>query len=252
MTRVDLHPDELLDPGRLHRLEPEERARLDNHLAGCAACAFELAAAQDFARAAEAGRPEDDPAVARVVEKTMSALGSRVGEAGPVVRRVGGMRWSRRVLLVAAILAMTAAAGAASWYFVLRPLLQRLETSRPPPATCTDAGARETDAVLQQVSPAPAPLPRRGPSALRAPPAPPVETEAPPPSLPVEAVPPPPPPHHPRNPEQVEPPPPVSPVAPGTPSESLLRANELRRGGQFAEAATLYRELQERFPGSRE
>jgi anti-sigma factor RsiW len=53
-TLATLHPDYLLDRARRGELPPDERRRLAAHLAGCPACAWEQAAADDFSRATRA------------------------------------------------------------------------------------------------------------------------------------------------------------------------------------------------------
>jgi|HubBroStandDraft_1064217.scaffolds.fasta_scaffold841403_2 hypothetical protein len=56
MSKLALvHPDHLLDGARRGALAPEGWRALGAHLAGCRACAFEQAAASDFARANDAG-----------------------------------------------------------------------------------------------------------------------------------------------------------------------------------------------------
>src|SRR4051794_32733305 len=49
MTVVDLHPEELLDKDARGELTTDERARLDTHLARCAACRAERMLRMDFA-----------------------------------------------------------------------------------------------------------------------------------------------------------------------------------------------------------
>ncbi|MBN1770153.1 MAG: zf-HC2 domain-containing protein [Deltaproteobacteria bacterium] len=256
MTPLDVHPDELLDPTRLPSLTPAERARLDNHLAVCPACAFELAAREDFGRLLDADRPGEPVAVARLVARTTEETGTAAGPSAGTVRGAGGVTWSRRLLLVAAILGAAGGAAAASWYLVFRPLVVGTESAAPPPAPRGDPGVQAADAATRVPAPPPA---RKSPGRRVHPATPPVGPQppdpVPPPAPPEErtaqALPPAP---SRPGPERVSPSPEPRepPAGPATPAEALLQANELRRAGDFAQAATLYLELQRRFPDSRE
>jgi hypothetical protein len=71
MTRVDLHPEDLLDQLRAGELRADERARLHNHCESCSACAFERQLIESGADLAE---PDElDHAIgARAMERMLS------------------------------------------------------------------------------------------------------------------------------------------------------------------------------------
>jgi hypothetical protein len=73
-----LHPDHLLDRARRGSLSPEERRRLAAHQAICAACAWEQAALDDFAREADAFAL-DASHLATLAERTLVASGLVAG-----------------------------------------------------------------------------------------------------------------------------------------------------------------------------
>jgi TolA-binding protein len=167
-------------------------------------------------------------------------------------------------LLVAAIIAVATGAGAAAWYLVLAPLIApRQEPLRP--ATNEPSGLN-TSPVL----PAPAATlpddetPDRRARVRRAPvvfePAEGSAAPAPEPSAPeVPATVPPFSPQRTTGPVSSTPPsPPASafstalPVPLETSAQLFAQANDLRRSGEYVEAARVYRELQASFPGSRE
>ena len=247
MTNVDLHPDELLEPSRLRTLSPSERERLDRHLAVCRACAFEIAATEGFCRVLDARSPAEDAAVARIVERTWSKLGAAGGM--PIVRKTAlpRARLGRRILLVAAILAV--AAGAAAWYFAIAPLVREAPRVETTPALQADAGRSAPAPAVPQTPPVVTPRrtmpPRTQPTA---PPAPPVVAPTPPAPPPARPQPDRPPAHAPTvSPEPPEPPVPM-PVDAATAASLFSDANDLRRAGSYADAVELYRKLQERFP----
>ncbi|MBI5487259.1 MAG: hypothetical protein HY905_08000 [Deltaproteobacteria bacterium] len=269
MSRVDLHPDDLLDPDRRRSLTPDERTRLERHLALCPACAFELAASADFARWLDHGAPDEESVAARIADRVMLALDALRPEAGGRVAAVPSrLRAPRRFVVAAVILATAATAGAAAWYLVLAP---RLAPPAPAAAACP-AGDADTPApdtgrsAAPRLSPAPAgapparpsppppaPLPPPLPAAIAPsgsdttprpapdvtlPPAPVVRSRVPVPGRPAE------PPAPQEVPDGLGPEP--------TPAQLLAQANELRRTGAYVDAAGLYRELQRRYPGTRE
>src|SRR4051812_26529688 len=68
MSTLDLHPEELLDKSAAGSLTDAERAWLDQHLAQCSVCRFELTARADFAAAAApVGDVQVDDLVARAL-----------------------------------------------------------------------------------------------------------------------------------------------------------------------------------------
>ena len=228
MSRVDVHPEDLLDAAHAGSLDALDRERLAHHVAVCAACATELAAIDDFA-AELAPLADDDALLDRLVADAM-------GETAPPVRSIEpstSKKTVRRLAwAVAASLVLGLFGGAAAAMFAMRP---RRGTEMLPD---------ETAVPSTPVAPAQA----RGARRAR------VEPEIPPPLEPEPAVEPP-----------VEPavePAVESPVEPATarapaprpPSaeELLAAANQARREHDYGQAQRLYRRLQTVHPRSRE
>jgi TolA-binding protein len=247
MTQVDLHPDELLDPERRRAATPEDRARLEQHLETCGTCDFELSAKQDFGRVLEVGTA-DQEAAERIAARALAALDEQPATGREPPRRIGRTRRGRRLLLVAAIIATASVAGAASWYLALRVLARDAAVGTIRPTESEDAGVQEAaGAVGRRATPCvatPPPRPRVVSPPTVTTPEPPVE----PPTVPTEVPPATEP--RPHRPAAVGEPP--APATLETASEAFGRANEVRRAGSFELAATMYEELQERFPASRE
>jgi TolA-binding protein len=82
VTVVDLHPEDLLERDARGELDDAERARLQQHLARCAACRFERQLRADFAEELDAELPP--AAYAGLVEHLTS---SRVDNAPPETAR---------------------------------------------------------------------------------------------------------------------------------------------------------------------
>ena len=231
MSRVDMHPEELLDAARRGELSAVERSRLSTHVDHCVACKVELAAMADFDR--EIAPREGDGALAsRLIAGALADLGvpadaGRVSGAGasPVA---GAARPMRRRVVGVAVTALTigllGGAAAAFW------------------ATSPFDGDAPAEIETPASQPAPADAPRR-PVRITTPPEP--ETVEPE-TVTLEV-------DHP----ELESPPPASlrprpePV-PLTAEELLAQGNEARRGGDYARAERLYRTLQRTYPSSRE
>ena len=120
MSRVDVHPEELLDAAREGELSPADRARLDAHLAHCTACRVELDAMEDFTREL-APRTDDAARAASIVQRALAEAGlpdagraSRTshapGRAAPTSRR-------RTVAIASAALAVGLFGGAAAAFW---------------------------------------------------------------------------------------------------------------------------------------
>lgn len=245
MSRVDLHPEDLLSGADGEgTLTADDRARLEEHLASCDACAFERAAVRDFAAALEREEGGDralaDEALAGALEelrwRALPVRGSR--------GRAGAGRMSRVLLVAAVALAAGVAAAAGTWYAISMTRRGGTAAHAAPIADASSAVA-STDAAAH----GPAQAPPRGPGAPQPAIGTPEPAVAPPPPAPiapdVSAASHP----HPRPPQRpVEPP-----VSPGETAQAIFaRANTARRVGDYEAAARAYDELGRRFPGSRE
>ena len=248
MTRVDLHPEELLEAERRGELDPAARARLDAHAAACAACAFERAAAADFEAERLRERPGDEELASRIAEATACAARAAPAEAlAPEHRRSHAaparLPWSRRLLVAAVMLCATAAAALGGFYVAAQVQSKEPEAAAPAPPSAP------------VVRPPPeAPPPAETPSARHPPPpravagTPPAEEPSVEPEPPVvlPAVP---------EPERrlrlAASPAPAAPPPP-TAAELLAAATAARRAGDWPGALELFRELRRRFTGTRE
>lgn len=208
MTRIDLHPEDLLDRAARGIATFADLTRLKQHLAECAVCRVERAL---FVQAAldAAPLPNEKSLVARLTRD----VGARL--ASPMAGRARRKSAVAGLALVAVCVAGAAAAATLA-----------LVKSAPSESTPAPAPLPTAPGVLPVVQ-SPAPVAEE-PSA-----------EEPTPSS-VESAP-----QSPR---------PAAPVAapPASASELFSRANQARRDGKVAEAARLYRGLQERFAGSHE
>jgi len=247
MNRVDLHPEELLDAQRRGEApEPEQRARLEDHLAACDACAFERAVARDFAAELERSEPADRDAAARAAA---GALEDPRVAAGTVRRSPAGFgtttRRFRLLLVAAVLLAATVGAAAAAWYALV--VIARGSAAEEQPApTCPPGQTGLAGSTVYAIPDAALPTPRAASPAV-APPGP-----APPPP----AVPNPVPPSGPTAGRHPEGPVPATPDAGSAALETaetlFSRANAARRARDYGTAARLYDDLALRFSGSRE
>jgi hypothetical protein len=225
MSRVDLHPEELLDRVRSGMATEEERLRVDAHLASCAACSIEQTLYVQTERST-APRPSDDAALLRFRAVVQRAVEERAEPRGRPGKRWVDRRWA--FFAFAATLLLTTL-GAAT--VLLR------EYRRAPLAAADNGDARAPSA----------PMPARPAMKPVVPPSldnveePPIETRGA--SDETRA-----PPSAPRNTSKVERPKTAAPTA----ADLFARANQLRRQDQAGEAAAAYRELQRLFPGTAE
>jgi TolA-binding protein len=224
MTRVDLHPEELLDRADSGALSREERVRVEAHLASCSACRFEHALVGDCKRGA-ATQPGDDVVVERIRASVTRALEER---RRPVLGVARGRQRTRALLACAALVLLTTL-GAATVILRERRLVAE-ERARALSAVETVRTVNHSATVV--VPPEP---PAKGdapaePASVNDP-----ETRlaAPKASTAVVAA------QRAKAPES-------------TAAEVFARANQLRRAGDANEAVRAYRELQRSFPGSSE
>lgn len=224
MTRVDVHPEDLLDAAHRGALDDAGRARLAQHLSHCAACAAEVAMIDDFD---VLDLPGDDALVDRLVA---GALGEapvlpvlQAPAAAPRKKAVGA---GRTILYaVAASLLLGAFGGAAAAMFAMWPALMEDEPE-PEPAP----------AAVEEAEPPPA---RRGRRARVEPVEEPIEEPVEEPALEAPVV------------VEAEPEP-ARPARAPSAEELLAAANRARREHRYPVAVRLYRRLQSAHPRSRE
>lgn len=233
MSESDLHPEDLLDRARSGQLSEDERALLDEHVAGCATCALELRVGFDFDRAGQP-RSGDHALLASItagaLEELQDDASTREVDTGAARRasRSGAGRTPMRFLAAAAVLVVVVGAAAAATY-VLPKLLRSDDSGEAQPAaprrasqatrvelsvTDEDVAGVASDEEVEPVEMDPDPLPRS------------------------------------RKPERRKPV--VEPEATPSAAELLARGNAARGRGENQEAARLYRLLQENYPQSRE
>jgi TolA-binding protein len=229
----ELHPEEMLDAARRGTLSPAARADLDAHLRRCPACRMQISMTTDFA-SAEAAAPPPGRADAEMLAGMIRRVAARPGMQ-PARSTVRG-RLGRRLAFAALYLAIGSGAASAMWSWHAR-------TTRPAPAAPETEGGKPSarPSIKKPAAPEPTPpplVPAEAPAAAetRAParavarhasPAPEIQRPAPETPPPVEAI-------------------------DRSASAIFAQANHARRAGHQAAALAQYRDLQSRFPGSRE
>jgi TolA-binding protein len=243
MTRVDLHPEDLLDRALNGLASKEDMARLESHFESCNACRLEHALAMDCRRSA-ASQPDDLVVLDNVRLSVVRAFErERLGATG-YARRRGPRRF--RFLALAAFL-LLGAAGAAVVVRVYRGREVSVPTTLGSPRMGKPGAVVAQSLPARAVAAAPVPSSLEPTAVIELPPIvepPPDDTRA------VTAA------EHRRATSTSDPvhvtseEPPASLGA--TASELFARANSLRRGGQTADAVHAYRALEQSFPGSPE
>jgi TolA-binding protein len=228
VTIVALHPEELLDRDARGELSPAEMDRLALHLRACAVCRLERTLRADFQQNEEPLGTDFD--VHGLLSRVLAPGASWEPERLP---RASAMRRMRPVLLVAALLFVAGASVAAGWGGMPRMRAQSgsQEVNWKAPAATRAAPVPVVAAVVAPVPTPPADVPVLGAPA------------------PVERV------------AKASVKPPLPDVkaglggssAPFSDAASLFaQANAVRRSGDHAGAADLYRALIDRFPRSAE
>jgi TolA-binding protein len=234
MSVVDLHPEDLLDKDAQGALEDSERARLEAHVARCSACRLERQLRADFASELEAHLPLERFAglgsLGQLAIDAMPAPGpkspARTMARGPRRRRTK-LVW---LLAAAALLVGGAAAamnglGEGPWSrFVVGA-----SSAAPPAAGTTEAPRPKIHRAPAVTLPEPAPL-----AEVAAPSAP--ELTAPP-SVPA----------HPMGGAAV-----TAPAHKPGPADLFEAASDARRRGDYGRVLDADRELEDRYPTSRE
>jgi putative zinc finger protein len=246
LSVVDLHPEDLIEREAAGPLDAADRARLDAHLARCTACRIERKLRADFVAELSAELPSHSFGLLaeEAAEEGNLARESRVslrgaGDGGPSSTRRRST-WPRRRtaktawLLAAAALLVGGVATAMGLADGDWPqLIRRVSTPDPAPAD-----VRPPDPPRAKVRRMPNPLPE-----LPAP----VETVTNTPAPVAPAVPP-----------RVLAPAPrplsISIVPPPVegPAELLDSASSARRRGEYGRALDIHRDLEARYPTSRE
>jgi TolA-binding protein len=120
MSTPELHADDLLDKESRGQLAPEERARLESHLAACSVCRFEREARSDFRAEFEADAQRSRDVPVRLGEASQ-------GRTSMLQMRPRRSRVGMTLLLVAALLVAGVAAAELA--------RNRLREPAPPPAS---------------------------------------------------------------------------------------------------------------------
>ncbi len=226
MTVVDLHPEDLLERDAQGSLESGERARLEAHLAHCAACRMERQLRLDFAGELEAEIP---------LEKVIGLGIEQVVVAAPQRESVVVLRGPRRrrhravwLLAAAALLVGGAAAAAMGLSEARWPGL------RAAPTTPVDVSPAPTQAKTHRAAMPVTDLPEPASMAASAEP---VVAVAAPPVAPSRSL---------RN------APVAAPTAVVGQAELFDSASDARRRGDYGRVLDLARELESHYPTSRE
>jgi TolA-binding protein len=235
MSVVDLHPEDLLDKDALGTLAEGERARLEAHVAHCSACRFERQLRADFAADLE-NDWQVISSVGSLALEAMPATGgkaSEIAKSGPLpLARPARRRRTRLVWLFAAAVLLVGGAAAAMNGLGERPWSRFVRTEAaptmvtPPP----EAPHAKPHHVLAVAPPEPTVAPEPVVSAP-APVHPVVHVAHVSPATPAAA------------------PAPVHVVGPG---ELFEAASDARRRGDYAHVLEADRQLEDRFPTSRE
>ena len=229
MSRVDLHPEELLDRARNGSASKEELARARGHIVNCAACRIEQGLFIEIEQSS-AAQPNDELVAARIRAFMGRAVAERSGGGASLGKRRALRKWA--TFAFAATLLLTTIGAAA---VILRehrrttaervPNAEVAKTLPKPslvvenPAEADSPGEEAKDELEKSLDQSndDAPGARAHPRAQRA------GAKA----------------ERPKAPD-------------GSAAELFARANLLRRRDEVNEAALVYRELQRSFPGSAE
>jgi len=243
MSSPDIHPENLLDKFSDGGLTPSENSLLKEHLAGCAACRFELMVRSDLETEAEAlnfDRVSTRQLLLALPEASRSLPLSQVEPAATIALPATPVpirsRVHRRRVIAITAAALALASGAAALMTTHGPTpnapqtlsaLARGNTPAVTPAHKPKASVPSTNAVPPAAASKLAPMPRE--------------------LLGVERA------HKPTAPNPRPSDSPSADEAVGlTAAELFSNANQARRASDPARATQLYRLLQRKFPGSEE
>lgn len=240
MSRIDLHPEDLIDREALGELTPREEQHLEEHRSHCVACVLEDELHADFELELEQDE-EDDEVLERVLDRVIPTQRTRRAQRPQPLLRVA---------VAAAVMLISVGAAGAAWQVYVAwtenppestpPISSNGETAEPEPQR------RETPRPRSMTPPTPqTTIPEEAGDAPS-----PVVEEAPGPESSVEI-----PVGRPDS-SSILPPTPRSeswetPSDP-TATEIFRRANRARGEGRVHEAARLYRQLSREHQGTRE
>ena len=223
MSRVDLHPEELLDRVRKGTASDEERSRAQAHVTSCGACSVEQTFYVQTVESA-ASRPGDDLALARIRGTIHRAVRPRARPLDGTHQHWTAKKWAILAFAATLLLSMLAAG---TVLLRERRAAQRSSAQEQSQRASVDRIARPASPVAPpsvETVEDPPPVPRQASDDTK---------------LPANA------PRTGPKPERARP------VAP-TAADLFARANQLRRQDQSGDAAAVYRELQRSFPGTAE
>ena len=230
MSRVDLHPEELLDRARSGTASKEELSRAHAHMANCAACRIEQTLLVDLEQST-APKPNDHLVAARIRAFVARSVEERTRAGASLAKQRTARKWA--VFAFAATLLLTTIGAAAVMLRGRR-------------ATAEQATNAAIPATLPRPSPAPHDLSgdEANPRAEEAKDQPQKTIDKANDEAPGARAP--------QRPSRAAVKTERAAAADGSAAELFARANLLRRRDEVKEAAGVYRELQRSFPGSAE
>ena len=217
MSPVESHPEELLDRARRAPLPPEEQRALDAHLESCAACRFQNLTQPGLFAHVPALSNDADVVAAALRRAEAELRGERAGSVSLSQFTSTPRRCGRRGVVVAALSLAAALAGAT---------VASLQTRRTPTGSATSP---RRDTSIASAAPSPAPSDQARPAVSST-----TSSLAIASSRPLEPT--------------------LRTAVQGASScaKSFSEGNRLRRGGDVARAAQIYRRLALDCPGSSE
>jgi hypothetical protein len=231
VSRVDLHPEELLDRARSGTASKEEISRAHAHMANCAACRIEQTLLVDLERST-APKPNDHLVAARIRAFVARAVEERTRAGASLGKQRTARKWA--VFAFAATLLLTTFGAAAVMLREhRRATVEQATNAAIPAALPRPALVREDLSGVE-----------RSPRAEEAKDQPEKTIDKPSDEAPgARAMQ-----RPPRAAGKAE----RAKAADGSAAELFARANLLRRRDEVKEAAGVYRDLQRSFPGSAE
>lgn len=154
MESLDLHPEELFDKAARGLASADELARIDAHLASCAACRFERQVRADF-DAVTAGTDDLDDLVARAMSGATKEA-APAAEASSKVVPIRRRRWAPLMAAAIALMGFGSLAAIGQFTGVLPHLIEQLTSSDRTPAPPPPAPTPGPQKSKPEVAPPPA------------------------------------------------------------------------------------------------